>query len=308
MADQHLPPRWNAEQLRNDLELAIGHFRAERLQEPLEDYLDAFDEYRIHVERLLNATDDLAQLSEHAVDVLTDKRLLEAFRYLAGPPISSDDLKILADAALSPQRLRTDADLVRRVVDVVLLALDRRRFTWISEGREPTPAEREAAVMASAALIAANKTATKRRGTGKSSQEGEVAALLEAIGLTKVAPRPIPTTGHAPEPGEFCGESLLGSRKADFVVTLWDRRLMPIECKVSNSAVNSVKRLNNDAAAKATVWLREFGERQIVPVAVLSGVFKLHNLQAAQAQGLTLFWAHRLPEMGQWIGATRTAT
>ena len=28
---------------------------------------------------------------------------------------------------------------------------------------------------------------------------------------------------------------------------------MPIECKVSNSAVNSVKRLNNDAAVKRVV-------------------------------------------------------
>ena len=104
---------------------------------------------------------------------------------------------------------------------------------------------------------------------------------------------------NAPAPGEFCGESLLGSRKADFVVTLRDSRLVAIECKVSNSSTNSVKRLNNDAAAKAEVWLREFGKRQIVPVAVLSGVYKLHNLQAAQDQGLTLFWAHDLQALSR---------
>lgn len=300
-----MPPRWNGEQLEHDRLLAIELFRTERLQEPLEDYLDAFDEYRTHVETLLEATVDLTQLSEHAIEVLTDTRLLEAFRYLAGPPISRDDLAILAEATLSPQRLRAEPELVQRVVHVVLLGLDRRRFVWVSEDREPTEAERNAAILASAVLIAANRAATKRRGEGKSAQESRVAELLASSGLTPVPTRRIPTVGDAPQPGHFCGESLLGSRKADFVVALWDRRLMPIECKVSNSSTNSVKRLNNDAEAKAAVWIREFGERQIVPVAVLSGVYKLRNLQAAQAQGLTLFWAHRLPELGEWIVHTR---
>lgn len=79
---------------------------------------------------------------------------------------------------------------------------------------------------------------------------------------------------------------------------------MAIECKVSNSSTNSVKRLNNDAAAKATVWLSEFGHLQIVPVAVLSGVYNLNNLEAAQRQGLALIWAHELPRLGEWIDST----
>ena len=44
---------------------------------------------------------------------------------------------------------------------------------------------------------------------------------------------------------------MLGTRKADVLVGLHDRRLMPIEAKVSNSFTNSIKRLNNDAAVKA---------------------------------------------------------
>jgi XamI-like restriction endonuclease len=80
---------------------------------------------------------------------------------------------------------------------------------------------------------------------------------------------------------------------------------MPIECKVSNSAVNSVKRLNNDAAAKAEYWTADFGKRQVVPVAVLSGVYKLHNLLTAQERGLTLFWAHKLDALTEWVESTR---
>lgn len=81
---------------------------------------------------------------------------------------------------------------------------------------------------------------------------------------------------------------------------------MPIECKVSNSSTNSVKRLNNDAAVKATVWRGDFGALQVVPAAVLSGVYKLHNLEDAQRRGLTIYWAHRLSDLMQWIAGTRT--
>ena len=79
---------------------------------------------------------------------------------------------------------------------------------------------------------------------------------------------------------------------------------MPIECKVSNSAINSVKRLNNDAAAKASAWIDYFGRGQTVPCAVLSGVFKRHNVVQAQESGLTIFWAHDLGPLGDFIDAT----
>jgi hypothetical protein len=125
-------------------------------------------------------------------------------------------------------------------------------------------------------------------------------------GFKKVARRTVRTAAEFPNPGEFCAESKLGNRKADFVVRLWDNRLMAIECKVSNSATNSVKRLNNDAAAKAEAWRADFGRTQVVPAAVLSGVYKLHNLEDAQSRGLTLFWAHHLIEMIRWIESTRT--
>ena len=81
---------------------------------------------------------------------------------------------------------------------------------------------------------------------------------------------------------------------------------MPLECKVSNSSTNSVKRLNNDAAVKAEVWRQDFGTVQIVPAAVLSGVYKLHNLIDAQNRGLALFWAHDLGALVDWLHQTKT--
>lgn len=300
------PPIWSNEQLEADRVKSSAAFSKERLEEPLEDYLEAFDEYQGYVEEILETTVDLSDLEASALDVLGDVRLLEAFRYLAAPPISQDDLKVLADAqSLTKGHLQKSPELVQRLIAVVRQVLDRRRFAWVVEDREPTEAERNAAVMASAALMAASRTQTRRRTLGKEQQEAMVKVALKGLGFAEVPSRKIPNISHAPGPGEFCGESVLGNRKGDIIVRLWDHRVMPIECKVSNSSTNSVKRLNNDAAVKAASWKLDFGLRQVVPAAVLSGVYKLHNLLDAQDRGLTLFWAHDLKPLTDWITGTK---
>lgn len=301
-----LPPRWSSEELGRELERSVAIFKRERLEEPLEAYLEYFESYQSRVEEVVEASVDLTDLRSVAAEILTDPKLLEVFRYLPAPPISTDDLKVLSDAtSLAAKRLRTDDELVKRVVDTVMTGLDRRRFPWIAEGRDADEAERNAAILATTALMATQRLGTNRRHQGKTLQEARVEDSLLKSGYVKVPRRTVSTSEDLPRPGEFCGESKLGSRKADFIVRLWDNRAMPIECKVSNSATNSVKRLNNDAAAKAEAWRRDFGETQVVPCAVLGGVYKIRNLEEAQHRGLTLFWAHDLDAMLAWIATTR---
>lgn len=300
------PPEWTEDDFERDRARAIEQFRKERVEEPLEDYLEAFDDSQGRLEELFETTVDLTQLEEHALAILSDSSQRDLFRYLAGPPISEDDLKTVADVtSLVKSRLEKDPDAVKRLVETVRVGLDRRRFPWIMEDREATEAERLAAVVASAALIATRRTETQRRSTGKSEQERRVQETLTAVGFTQVASRTISTLTEAPGPGEFCPEAVLGTRKADLVVRLWDSRVLPIECKVSNSSTNSIKRLNNDAAVKAVSWISDFGTRQVVPAAVLSGVFKLKNLRDAQSRGLGIFWAHDLKALTDWIEKTR---
>lgn len=300
------PPRWTAEDLARDSSLATEIFRKERLEEPLEDYLEAFDKYQGNVEDLFETTIDLTELDESALQFLTDPSLFAVFRYLAGPPISDDDLKTVAEVqTLNASQLRHDPEAVARIIEVVRMGLDRRRFPWVREDREPTEAEKKAAIVASAAILATQRVATDRRSKSRQGQEGIVSGALTGAGLAEVDKRRVKTLTDAPEPGQFCGESYLGNRKADFLVRLWDHRIMPIECKVSNSATNSVKRLNNDAAAKAEAWINDFGKLQAVPAAILGGVYKLHNLEDAQERGLALFWAHDLRALTDWIQATR---
>jgi len=301
------PPHWTEVDLEAARQTAIEAFRTERMQEPLEAYLEAFDEYRGAVEDLLEATLDLTQLSDAAAEVLTDPSLLEAVRYVAGPPISADDLKVLANVeSLATGRLRTDPEMAQRVIDTVLLALDHRRFPWVAEDRDPDEAEREGAVLASAALMATSRVQTNRRNESKERQEQAVEDRLVDAGFEKApAPRNVATLAAAPAPGQFCRETTFGTRKADLLIGLWDDRKMPLECKVSNSATNSIKRINNDAAVKAVRWIDEFGTQGVVPAAVLSGVYKLSHLVSGQANGLTLIWAHDLDALIDWIQTTR---
>jgi hypothetical protein len=299
------PPQWSAEQLEVARLASMTLFREERMQEPLEQYLQAFDHYRGVVEDLLEATVDLTVLDSAAVDVLTDPSLLTALRYLAGPPISEDDLKTLAEASLAPSRLREDPAMAQRVIETILIGLDRQRFPWVVEDREPDANERSAAALASAALMATQRLSTMRRSEGKTRQEEAVRDALLAEDFEEVPTRQIATLADAPAAGQFCRESMFGSRKSDFAIGLWDGRKMPLECKVSNSSTNSVKRLNNDAVVKAGIWVGEFGTAQTVPAAMLSGVFKRHNLEQAQNAGLTLFWAYALETFTDWLETTR---
>lgn len=300
------PPRWPEDVLERERLRAIEIFREERLTEPLERYLEAFDDYVASVDRLMRESDDLRSLHDVAQEVLTDADLLKAIRYLAGPPVSADDLMELAEVQLTASRLRNDEDAARRVITTVLAMLDKRRFAWVAEGRSPTSEERTASATASASLMASQRVRTIRANGAKTIQESRVRTYLAASGLTEVSTREIETQSNAPSSGEFCAECLVVGRKADVVVGLHDGRVMPIECKVSNSATNSVKRLNNDAAVKAVVWLDELGPRNVVPVAVLSGVFKTLNLVQAQARGLTIFWAHDLSPLRDFVSATLT--
>jgi hypothetical protein len=301
----NVPPTWEPTRLEADRAVAVAAFRQERFGEPLERYVDYYRAARAAMERLLDLTDDLRLLRERAVEVIADPELMHSARHLASPPISVDDLVVLAETTVAPTVVRADPARADRLVEQIVLGFDPERFPWVPEGRGPTAAERETAVVAAAAMRAFRQVETWRRNQGKKRQEDHVREYLAAeCGMSQAPPRNISNLHKAPDPGQFCAESLVGTRRADIPVRLWDGRIMPIECKVSNSGTNSYKRINNDAAVKAVVWNAELGSANCVPAAVLSGVFVLANLEYAQAKGLTLYWAHDLAPLKAFIDST----
>ena len=61
------PPQWAKEHLEADQIKAIELFRKERMEEPLEDYLEAFDQYQGYVEEFLETTVDLSELDSQGL-------------------------------------------------------------------------------------------------------------------------------------------------------------------------------------------------------------------------------------------------
>ena len=118
--------------------------------------------------------------------------------------------------------------MVGRIVQIVLAGLDRRRFPWIAERREPTEAERSAAVLASAALMAMRKLETSRRSDEKGKQEEQVEAALLQYGFVKVATC-VETLALAPERCEFCG-NVCGVTKDDLSLA-WGSRMMTMKVR-----------------------------------------------------------------------------
>lgn len=284
---------------------AKNAFRHERVQEPLDLYNQFFTTFAYIFLELVDKLPALAADPvdpELIIDLIKDRNAQKAFRYLTAPPISKDDLETVAEAVLSPSQLRKDANSAKRIRDTVLTIIDSHRFPWVSERREPSEGERERAVIASAALAASSDVGTHRRSTAKQDQENAVKSLLAQIGMKEVKAREIPILTAAPDPNHFCGETRLAGTRADVIARLRDGRVMAIECKVSNSTVNSYKRLVHDTGGKAATWYDKLGRAQVIPSAVLSGVYSTANLWDVQEnKDVYLFWQHRLADLTTFI-------
>jgi len=109
------PPEWTVAELDAEVKLANANFRLERLREPLENWKVTFDAYHEKFEKLFDVYGivDPSTLSPgRLVEILRDG-LGEVLRYIAGPPVSEDDLVVLSDATLvasSPTAPRSRRD------------------------------------------------------------------------------------------------------------------------------------------------------------------------------------------------------
>src|SRR5665213_2706521 len=187
-----LSARWENSKLDRDRKESIELFILERMAEPLEAYLSAYEKIIVSVDTLMSGSVDLTLLRENAHVILSNKEAIRVFCYLPGPPVSDDDLRTLVGQnVLNPRQLKIDPELLNRLLSTVMDGLDRRRFPWILDGRMPTSEKRYAAIIATTALMATQQVTTSRRNTGKKVQEAAVKEALQNSGLTAVTGRKI---------------------------------------------------------------------------------------------------------------------
>ncbi len=226
------PARWTVDELADDALISSSQFRTERLA--VSDAWAAHDQSARSKFELL-----FTKLSDLNPGAITDANLADAYglglgealRYLARPPISGDDLHVIADVdSIAPNILKKDAEALRKAFGVIERVIDPYRFPWIESGTVPTEQQKEAALLASSVLLAAQRIATERRMEGKDGQATKVKDFLRTLGFTEVPPAAINTIVKGPQVMQFCAECQLGERKADVVVRLYDTRLMALEC------------------------------------------------------------------------------
>ena len=291
---------WPSRQLERDRTRAIQIFVNRRLQDGDPDFMRYFEESEAMIEAFLERTTDLTQPAAQTflgrIDLLED-----IARFVAGPPISADDFRTL----LGFKRFHVDQTReVAKGLSLILKLIDPARFPWVASRRAPTAIERRSAVVATASLRAVERARTGRRSFEQSRQETFVAEVLRSMGLTEV------TTVRSPEKdlpeGSFKSGVKFEGKQCDILVRLFDERFLAIECKSSNSAVNSIKRLN-DVSDKAQVWKVARGAK-VVTAGVLAGVFDFRSLDTAQDKSVFLFWEHDLEPLKRYIKATKKAS
>lgn len=302
------PPVWTDAQLEEHAQASLNAFVDRRLKEPKDQYLTHLRQRHSALGKLFRELAHVDPINPDAATVrkvLLNNDLLSALRYVTGPPVSEDDLSVIVTRSpvrMTKKQLSSSEYLPGEVLKLICSMADPVRFPWIGTGRAPLLHELKTAIRATVALHATQTMQTMRRGYGKNVEQQLEKHLID-LGFTK-SPPPAKARIRAPKdyPGAKCfyGECTVYHRKTDLLIGLRDGRIVAVEAKNSSSVVNSVKRVLNDTAAKAKIWHNAAG-LQIIPVALLSGVFGLENLKSAQTSGLYLVWAHDLKSFSDWL-------
>ncbi|AVT11828.1 hypothetical protein C8235_02245 [Paracidovorax avenae] len=308
--DQVMPSVWTTEQIKEDAAVARAEFRSRRLDEPLREYLEKFPVAKAAADVVVSQISLLLTPpvnKEFAAGIVGDKHQFAALRSLAAVPISEDDLDTLLDASLNRTALKKSQELADKLGQILSSSLDPKRFPWVKAGRKATPEELKRAQLATALITAVSAVQAGRRGEESKALEGKVAEILDAAGYTRVTKRPtgIKLISHFPEAGTYMRQTVLGGHNSDYVVRLFDGRLLALECKASNSAVNGFKRLNKEVVVDAGDWHREFGHSSVVAAAAIRGVFKADNVATAQSKNVFVFWWHKMDALTDFLAAAR---
>ena len=271
-------------------------------------------EYAATVRGLLAESDDLRELSGSA---LKQRDFLDLARYLAVPPISLDDLDTLTDSCFglwvgqtTKRGIRPSEKAFAAAARIISERLDLERAPWLAAVRKPTKAERETFVRWMASIPAANKIATTRRGERSRRQEDLTRGAATTAGYKPVTP---PGTLTNPvkdmEPGTYSEKSRrLQGTNMDVPIRLkanhaTGQLFLAVECKVSNSSVNSRKRLL-EVNSKRETWDSSGVAHRFRTAAVLAGVFDVARLVEVQNAGALIFWEHRLEDLTAFLRAT----
>lgn len=308
------PESWTADELARDAAESRRRFSDERLAALAREqavYGSWMGTYGEAVRALLEASDDLRRLTGEA---LKSRAVLDMARYAAAPLISLDDLDTLTDSCFgnwvgqkTEAGLRPVEEAFEAAARIIAERVDRNAAQWLAEDRAPTAGERQSFIRAIASIRAIGKVTTARRLEGSARQEQATREAARAAGYEPVSPPGTLTDpiGQMP-PGSFAAKSRrLGGTNMDVPIRLRAGHptgllFLAVEAKVSNSSINSRKRLL-EVTRKRETWDASGQIYSFRTAAVLAGSFDVPRLFEAQEAGVMIFWEHRLGDLTAFL-------
>lgn len=296
------PPKWTDEELRAGRDRREVAFRQTWREEGPGAVAAVVAELRAPLEQVFVATNDLREVTGQVFR--DDPSCWQLLRYVCAPVLSEENFWTLVD---SPKSSVVRPQYADDAAEVISLVVDPIRFPWVEANRDPQPGERNAALLATLSLLAAQRVGTKSRSLSSARQENAVKAVLAGAGYELDENRTRVNLLDDMARGMYSPERRVAGAKCDVPVRLKDGRLLAIECKVSMGPKNGWKRMNREIGGKAETWRNHFGATgSVITAAVIDGVFDLGCLtQAQNRQGVVIFWEHDLGPLSQFLDAAQ---
>lgn len=290
---------------RDAAQKAVQVYLAGMAPEPLaEEWRRVCKAVRRDILRTLVETNGLRDLQ---ASLTKSGRHLLILRHLFAPPISQDQLKLILPSYPKGSE-KKGTKLTKVAADEFAEAFALRRdpalTAWLDTNANPSRPQVKKLLHTLTPMISSQIFNTVRRNRLSDEQEKAVEALLTAKGWTKSISATVNNTSDlAPE--HFMRKTRCKTRTAtkevDIACGVNSSLIMAMECKVSNDATNSVKRVS-DVMDKTKAWNDQWGGF-IQTAALLQGVIAYKDVARLLDSNVLVFWSHDLQPLSDWLDA-----
>lgn len=255
---------------------------------------------------ILRALIDTNGLRDIEAALIRSGRPLLVLRHLFAPPISQDQMKLALPSYPKSAEIKGSRVSVKAAKEFSAAFSERRDRSltgWLSTNSDPSRRQIRKILHTLTPMISSQIFNTARRNRLADEQEKAVEVFLAAKGWDKA--RSIPISGPSDIlPKTYmrktrCQSSPTAKKEVDIACGIKSNLIMAMECKVSNDATNSVKRIH-DVTDKTKSWAIQWGN-MIQTAAMLQGVIAYKDVKQLLDQNVLVFWSHDLEPLGIWL-------
>ncbi|TCP93736.1 XamI restriction endonuclease [Sphingomonas sp. PP-CE-1A-559] len=235
----------------------------------------------------------------------TGKHIL-VLRHLFAPPISQDQLKLVAPLypkGAEKQGSRLSQAAAQQFAEQFSNRRDKFLTPWLNSNAMPTRQQVKRLLDTVTPMISSQIFNTVRRNRLSDEQELAVEQVLQASGWGRVMSTTLESPSDVPAKSYMrktrCRSSKTATKEVDIACGVDSKLILAMECKVSNDATNSVKRVN-DVMDKVKSW-NDTWASFIQTAALFQGVVLYKDVARMLSSEVEVFWSHDLDRFVKWL-------